>query len=112
MKMDFVKRNLLSIGLLIASILVIVLSFIAANEFVDGGTGISVIQSVGGKTLEEAYYYQLGHIYNGYAFMCRSIGLGLSTIMIWLGLNDLIKNERKYKEYNYGLLKSEGELDE
>ena len=28
-----------------------------------GGKGISQIESVGGKTLEEAYYYQLGFVY-------------------------------------------------
>lgn len=98
MNQGFIKRNLVSLGVLIMAIIVVILSFIAANEFVIGGTGIMEIQSVGGKTLEEAYYYQLGRIYNGYAFMCRSVGLGIGSIMMWLAINNLIHTERINKE--------------
>ena len=38
------------------SIVILVISFIAANDVAKGGLDISGIQSVGGKTLEEAFY--------------------------------------------------------
>ena len=97
--MEFFKRNLTDFVFLIASVIVLAVSFTAADEFVAGGTGISLIESVGGRTLEESYYYQLGHIYKGYAFMCRSIGVSLSAIMMWLGVSDLLKNEENEKKY-------------
>ena len=43
--------------------------FMAASSIADGGSEIMQIQSVGGKTLEEAYYAELGTIYSGYAMI-------------------------------------------
>ena len=41
------------------------------------------IQSVGGKTLEEAYYFELGNVYAGYAMALRGAGIfgGASLIL-------------------------------
>lgn len=66
--------------------LIVLLFFIgAAGGFLLGGGGIAEIQSVGGNTLEEAYYAHLGTIYLAYAFACYGLGAFFSTILVWIG---------------------------
>lgn len=75
--------------LIIFSLIAIVLLYMffdAAAKVSDGGLGIMDIQSVGGKTLEEAYYFELGNIYGGYAMAIRALGVFFASVSIWLGL--------------------------
>lgn len=65
---------------------VLVMFFIAAGSIANGGSEIMKIQSVGGKTLEEAYYAELGAIYSGYAMISRALGIFFSSVLVWLGL--------------------------
>lgn len=65
---------------------VLIMFFVAANDIVKGGEGIMQIESVGGKTLEEAYYYELGMVYAGYAMVARALGVFFSAVLVWLGL--------------------------
>ncbi|MBQ8149614.1 MAG: zinc ribbon domain-containing protein [Clostridia bacterium] len=58
----------------------------AASNISYGGMMISYIESVGGKTLEEAYYAQLGNIYSGYTILTRASGAAISGILVGLGL--------------------------
>lgn len=58
----------------------------AAASISRGGRNISYIQSVGGKTLEEAYYAELGHVYSGYATITRALGCAISGILVGIGL--------------------------
>lgn len=76
------KRNYFMIG---CGVLVAVLFFIAAGLVADGGSGIMQIESVGGKTLEEAYYFELGSVYAGYAMALRATGIFFGVNLIHKG---------------------------
>ena len=65
---------------------ILIMSFIAASKISNGGMEIMNIQSVGGKTLEEAYYFELGSIYSGYAIITRMVGIFFASVLVWLGL--------------------------
>lgn len=67
---------------------VLVMAFIAANNISEGGNEIMQIQSVGGKTLEEAYYFQLGKVYSGYAMFVRMVGVSFASVLAWMGLKN------------------------
>ena len=69
--------------------------FIAASNIVAGGNEIMQIRSVGGKTLEEAYYNELGSIYVGYAMISRALGIFFASVLVWLGL----KNSSNVQEH-------------
>lgn len=60
--------------------------FVAANNISSGGNEIMQIQSVGGKTLEEAYYFELGAVYAGYAMITRALGIFFASVLVWLGI--------------------------
>lgn len=66
--------------------IVLIMFFIAASNIASGGSEIMQIQSVGGKTLEEAYYYELGLIYAGYAMIARALGIFFASVLVWFGL--------------------------
>lgn len=83
-------KNIFSIKLLafcVLSLIIIILSFMAANNISDGGYQIMQIKSVGGQTLEEAYYQQLGSIYSGYAMFVRVCGIFFASVLVGIGLN-------------------------
>lgn len=65
---------------------VLIMFFMAASGIVEGGSEIMQIQSVGGTTLEEAYYSELGNIYSGYAMISRALGIFFASVLVWLGL--------------------------
>lgn len=65
---------------------ILIMSFIAASKISNGGMEIMNIQSVGGKTLEEAYYFELGSVYSGYAIITRMVGIFFASVLVWLGL--------------------------
>ncbi|NLP45275.1 MAG: hypothetical protein GX351_11705 [Peptococcaceae bacterium] len=67
---------------------ILIMFFIAANSISKGGMEIMKIQSVGGRTLEEAYYAELGKIYSGYAMITRTLGIFFASVMVWLGLKE------------------------
>lgn len=66
--------------------IVLIMFFMAASSITAGGNEIMQIQSVGGKTLEEAYYAELGLIYAGYAMIARALGIFFASVLAWLGL--------------------------
>lgn len=68
------------------SIIVLVMFFLAAKQISESGKNIMMIQSVGGKTLEEAYYSELGVIYSAYATIARALGLFFASVLVWLGI--------------------------
>ena len=65
---------------------ILIMFFLAAGSITAGGNEIMDIQSVGGKTLEEAYYQELGNIYAGYAMIARAMGVFFAAVLAWLGL--------------------------
>jgi predicted PurR-regulated permease PerM len=68
------------------AVVVLIMFFMAASSITDGGNEIMSIQSVGGKTLEEAYYQELGNVYAGYAMISRAMGIFFASVLAWLGL--------------------------
>ena len=58
----------------------------AADLIAKGGDGISTITSVGGRTLDEAYYYELGFIYEGYALIVKAVGRVFAALLVWVGV--------------------------
>ena len=74
---------------LIISIVLLVMFFSAADAIKTGGLDIMSIESVGGKTLEEAYYHGLGYIYEGYCVAIRAIGVFCSSILFLFGVSRL-----------------------
>lgn len=74
------------IGFFILAVVVFVMFFMAASKISESGLNILGIQSVGGKTLEEAYYFELGSIYAGYSMIARALGIFFASVLVWLGL--------------------------
>ena len=68
------------------SVVVFVLAFISAGFVSSGGLDIASIQSVGGKTLEEAYYQYSGAVYSGYAMFIRTAGVFFSAVLAYFGM--------------------------
>lgn len=68
------------------AVVVLIMFFIAAAKIYYGGNEIHQIDSVGGETLEEAYYYELGSIYGGYALISCALGIFFSSVLVWLGI--------------------------
>lgn len=64
----------------------LIMFFMAASKIADGGLEIMHITSVGGTTLEEAYYAELGIVYAGYAMITRALGISIASILVWLGI--------------------------
>ena len=75
----------------IAAAVIFYLFFDAANSIKSGGVLIGQIQSVGGKTLEEAYYQNLSYIYEGYYTFTLAFGAFCSAVITSLGIKRLIK---------------------
>ena len=70
------------------ALVILIMFFVAAGSIVKGGSEIMQIESVGGTTLEEAYYAELGSIYSGYAMIARAFGVFCASILVWLGLKE------------------------
>lgn len=70
---------------LIFAVFIIIAFEIAADLIARGGRGIGEIESVGGRTLEEAYYYELQFVYKGYSLAVRTFGKALAVIFAYLG---------------------------
>lgn len=77
--------NVVFVLFIIMSIVVLVMFFIAAGSVADGGHEIGLIRSVGGKTMEEAYYEELGKVYEGCAMALRAAGFFFSSVLLWMG---------------------------
>lgn len=74
---------------LAVSIVLLIMFFSAANTIKTGGLNIMSIESVGGRTLEEAYYHGLGYIYEGYCIAIRAIGVFCSSMLFLFGVSRL-----------------------
>lgn len=46
----------------------------AAKWMEQGGREIGDISSIGGRTIEEAYYHKLEYVYRGYALIVLAVG--------------------------------------
>lgn len=86
-------NNTFNVSIFIAScvvaVILLIMFFLAANSIKTGGLEIMSIESVGGKTLEEAYYQRLGYIYEGYCVAIRAIGIFCSSILLLFGVSRL-----------------------
>ena len=65
---------------------VLVMSLYSAHCITAGGMDISSIESVGGQTLEEAYYQYSGMVYTGYAAAVRATGIFFASVLSYLGI--------------------------
>lgn len=63
-------------------VIIFLLSFYAAHSISEAGTAISQIRSVGGSTMEEIYYLELGGIYEGFANMARAAGVFFCSLIM------------------------------
>lgn len=73
--------------------IILIMFIIAGFNVASHGKEISEIISVGGKTLQEAYYHELGGIYFGYSVALYAIGISLSTFIFYLGYR--VREENK-----------------
>ena len=80
------KTKTIRIVFLSLAVIVFVLAFISAGFVSSGGRDIASIQSVGGKTLEEAYYQYSGAVYSGYAMFIRIAGVFFSAVLAYFGI--------------------------
>lgn len=65
---------------------VLAMSLYSAHCITTGGMDISSIESVGGQTLEEAYYQYSGMVYTGYAAAVRATGIFFASVLSYLGI--------------------------
>lgn len=61
--------------------LVFIISIIAASFLFMGGKDIGMISSIGGRTLQEAYYYGLGFVYKGLSLFVLASGIFFSSVL-------------------------------
>ena len=80
------KKKLLGFLFIGVAVLVLLLSVISAILLFIGGSEIAQIQSVGGKTLDEAYYYRLQYVYHGFGVFVLSMGIFMSSVLTYLGI--------------------------
>ncbi len=80
-----------SIVLFVFALALIIVGFVAAGMIADGGMDISRIKSVGGKTLEEAYYRNYGEVLMGIAWLARIISVGFALVLGYLGMKSFSK---------------------
>ena len=73
----------------VAAIVLFIMFFSAANSIKTGGLEIMSIESVGGKTLEEAYYQNLGYVYEGYCVVVKALGVFCSSVLLFFGATRL-----------------------
>ena len=66
--------------------IVLIMSLYSAHCIASGGLNISSIESIGGRTLEEAYYQYSGLIYTGYAAIVRATGIFFASVLAYLGI--------------------------
>ena len=83
-KSNFITTKLIVFPAL--AIIILLMCFIGANSISNSGEEIMQISSVGGKTLEEAYYRELGSLYSGYANIARAVGIFMASVLIGLGV--------------------------
>ena len=79
-----------TIGLILFCIVAVAVIFTfyqAASGIQTYGNSISQISSVGGQTLEEAFYWELGLIFIMLAKCIRAFSWFLGAVLVWLGLN-------------------------
>lgn len=79
------SNNTIKVIYVLLAITVIIIFFLAANSVVKGGNEIMKIESVGGRTLEEAYYQELGKVYSGFAMAIRGFGIFAAGVLLKLG---------------------------
>lgn len=79
-------RSTLKIVYFILAAVVLFFAFSAASSISSAGLNIASIESVGGKTLEEAYYQYSGELYLGYAAMVRTTGIFFASVLAYLGI--------------------------
>jgi hypothetical protein len=82
---------------------ILIMAFLAANSIKTGGDGIRIIQSVGGQTLEEAYYSELGIVYSGFAMFVRAAGLFFAAVLAWLGLRTKRVSENSEPQMDFAM---------
>ena len=71
--------------LTVIAIVVLILFLNAANTIAYRGYEITQIESVGGQTLDEAYYLQIGNMYAGFAVAIRAFGIFCAAVLVALG---------------------------
>lgn len=90
-------HSLLVLFLLIVSWNIYSYADMVSNRFIKSGVQISLITSVGGKTLDEAYYKELGEIYSAYGSVTMIIGISISCLFIFLAVKQIISILEKWK---------------
>ena len=82
------KKLSINIIFYVLATLVLIISLYAAHCVISGGMEIGSIESVGGQTLEEAYYQSLGTVFAGYAAMIRATGIFFASILAYIGFKN------------------------
>lgn len=77
----------------VIAVIILIMFIVAGFNVASHGKEISKIISVGGKTLQEAYYHELGGIYFGYSVALYAVGVSLSTFIFYLGYR--VREENK-----------------
>lgn len=87
--------NKLDLIYFIIAIVVFVLFLMAASNVSSAGEAISEIRSVGGETLEEAYYQSSYGLYSGISMALFATGITLSSILVWFGIKSRSQNKNE-----------------
>lgn len=85
------KTNIISIVCFVMAGLILIISLIACIKISGGAHELSVMRSVAGDTIAEAYYNECGAVYGGLAMFVMAFGLFASSIISYLGYKTLKK---------------------
>lgn len=67
------------------AIAVIIMFFIGAGEINTAGDNMSTLRSVGGKSVDEAFYQYYGKFLFGLVYVVRALGIALGGVLIYIG---------------------------
>lgn len=82
------KTDHKNIFLFIMAAVVLILCIFASNTIGTYAEEMAYIRSVGGTSINEAYFQAHGHIYEGVSQLIIAIGLFMSSILVWMGIKN------------------------
>ena len=82
------KTDHKNIFLFIMAAVVLILCILASNTIGTYAEEMASIRSVGGTSINEAYFQAHGHIYEGVSQLIIAIGLFMSSILVWMGIKN------------------------
>jgi len=87
-------KKILAVAVIVLGFVSSILLFIAGTQFSESGDRLTRLRSVGGTSVAEAYYQEIGQYGIAYSFFSYALGVGILATSIGVG-GCLLKKEQK-----------------